>query len=138
MKTKIKILLLLSLFCLPFSVEANWYQCGTLGCAPTVDFTVAISNCVADAYPDAIWPTIPGTGPSGDTGFIYANGQTQVLGSGQCEWWDSTAPIASSLTYANAATAGWQNSTNIILNWTESDPGGSGVKNYDIRVYQVL
>lgn len=53
---------------------------------------------------------------------------------------DSVAPIASALTYANTATSGWQNTTNIVLNWAVTDPATapvmpSGINNYDIRVY---
>lgn len=80
---KIKIYILVScllICCHPFSADAYWYQCGIAGCAPTVSLGVGISNCTADLFLDAIGPTIAeGTGPAGDTGFIYANGQTQVL-----------------------------------------------------------
>ncbi len=129
--------LFLSVFCFPFSVDAKWYQCGMSGCAPAVGLGSPVSNCSADIFPDASAPTIiDASGPAGDTGFLYVNWQTQVLAGWQCQWWDSTPPTASSLTYANPATNGWQNSTNITLNWTASDLGWSGLKNYDIRIYR--
>jgi hypothetical protein len=63
-------------------------------------------------------------------------------------WWpqpyriDLTDPIDSGLTYANAATNGWQKILPITLNWSASDPiagspvGRSNILNYDIRVYR--
>lgn len=54
-----------------------------------------------------------------------------------CQYWDSTNPTASNLAYAPVATNGWQNNTNIILTWNVNDAGGSGPKDYDIRVYRI-
>lgn len=129
----IHIVLCLSIL-VPFSVSAKWYPSGT-----SVDTTLEISNCSPDWDTDSIWPTLwDATGPAGDTWFQYTNGQTQVTGGAQCDWWDATPPTVSNLGYANSATNGWTNNTTMTLNWSAIDTGWSGLKEYDIRMYRVF
>lgn len=143
MKTTIKIIFL-SAVCLSFflwntDTYANWYD-------PQWQ-NISIVNCPEDAQVDLVGPTLADlTWPLGglwiyfETATYGRNRQAQVTTYSnplmQCYYWDSTAPTASNLEYAPpVASWGWQNTTTITLNWSASDTGGSGLKNYDIRVY---
>ncbi|NRH20983.1 hypothetical protein HOO68_02985 [Candidatus Gracilibacteria bacterium] len=147
MKTNIKIVFL-GIVCISFflgnnEIYAKWYN-------PQWQ-NISIANCPEDEplLPDAIGPTLADlTGPLGGLGIYFEtatygrNRQAQVTTIVhplmQCYYWDSTSPTASNLEFAPpTASGGWQNTTTITLKWNANDTGGSGLKDYDIRVYRI-
>lgn len=130
MKTKIKILLIfIWLFGIISNVGARWYITGISWSALNV--AGMNINCIPDIYPDAIAPTIAQwVGPAGTFGFQYTQWQVQVLASGQCQWWDSTLPIMTSITYTPTVTAWWTNNPNFPVTIVGTDMGWSGIRRY--------
>ncbi len=140
MKTKIKISILTTIAILIMGItgdtSAQWY--GNYN----YHKSWAGGWCLQDAQLDAVGPT-----PvwfwvyRGSDNFERHYTQRRVIADlwgwwMTCQYWDSTIPTVSALTYANAATNGWTNNTTITLNWSANDTGGSWLKNYDIKVYR--
>lgn len=50
----------------------------------------------------------------------------------RCIYWDGANPTVTVPTYFN----GWTNSATVTVSWTANDAGGSGLKEYDIKIYR--